>query len=323
MPLKPFSANSGPDKKIFLLKPRGFCAGVVRAIDVVKIALDLYGPPVYVRKEIVHNKHVVEELHEAGAVFIEELDEAPIGARTIFSAHGVAPSVRRQAKERSLEVIDATCPLVTKVHLEAVRFAREGYSIVLIGHKDHDEVIGTLGEVPDRSYLVETVEDVNRLELPDPTRVRFLTQTTLSLDETRDIVIRLKERFPAIQGPPGQDICYATENRQMAVKAVSEACDLLLVVGSQNSSNSKRLVEVGENSGVRSFLVNDRTDVDAAWLEGVKNVGVTAGASAPEHLVEELVDFLRDSGFGEMEEIELVDEDVRFSLPAELTVQIR
>jgi len=323
MPLKPFSANATPDKKIFLLKPRGFCAGVVRAIDVVKIALDLYGPPVYVRKEIVHNKHVVDELRQAGAIFIEELDEAPEGARTIFSAHGVAPSVRKQARERSLEVIDATCPLVTKVHLEAVRFAREGYSIVLIGHKDHDEVIGTLGEVPDRSYLVETVDDVDNLELPDPKRVRYLTQTTLSLDETREIVIRLHERFPEIQGPPGQDICYATENRQMAVKAVSEVCDLLLVVGSQNSSNSKRLVEVGDNSGVRSFLVNDRTDVDRAWLEGVKNVAVTAGASAPEHLVEELVQFLRDSGYQQMEEIELVDEDVRFSLPSELTVQIQ
>lgn len=323
MPLKPFSANSGPDKKIFLLKPRGFCAGVVRAIDVVKIALDLYGPPVYVRKEIVHNKHVVDELRQAGAVFIEELDEAPVGARTIFSAHGVAPSVRRQAKERALEVIDATCPLVTKVHLEAVRFAREGYSIVLIGHKDHDEVIGTLGEVPQCSYLVETVDDVDRLNLPDPTRVRYLTQTTLSLDETREIVTRLKERFPHVQGPPAQDICYATENRQMAVKALSQACDLLLVVGSQNSSNSKRLVEVGDNCGVRSYLVNDRNDVNGAWLDGVKNVAVTAGASAPEHLVQELVEFLRESGFCELEEIELVDEDVRFSLPSELTVQIR
>jgi 4-hydroxy-3-methylbut-2-en-1-yl diphosphate reductase len=323
MPLKPFSANSGPDKKIFLLKPRGFCAGVVRAIDVVKIALDLYGPPVYVRKEIVHNKHVVDELRQAGAIFIEELDEAPAGARTIFSAHGVAPSVRQQAKERSLEVIDATCPLVTKVHLEAVRFARDGFSIVLIGHKHHDEVIGTLGEVPHCSYLVETVDDVDRLELPDPSRVRYLTQTTLSLDETREIVVRLKERFPLVQGPPAQDICYATENRQMAVKAVAQACDLLLVVGSQNSSNSKRLVEVGDNTGVRSFLVNDRTDVNPEWLEGVRNVGVTAGASAPEHLVEELVDFLKDAGYRQMEEIELVDEDVRFSLPSELTVQIQ
>jgi 4-hydroxy-3-methylbut-2-enyl diphosphate reductase len=323
MPLTLFAPNHGADKKIFLLKPRGFCAGVVRAIDVVKIALDLYGPPVYVRKEIVHNKHVVDELREAGAVFVEELDEVPAGARAIFSAHGVAPSVRRQAKERHLDVIDATCPLVTKVHLEAVRFARDGYSIVLIGHKDHDEVIGTLGEVPGRSFLVETLEDVDRLELPDSTRVRYLTQTTLSLDETRDLVNRLKERFPHLQGPPAQDICYATENRQMAVKAISEAIDLLLVVGSENSSNSKRLVEVGDNFGVRSHLVNDCSDVHTAWLAGVKNVGVTAGASAPEHLVQELIEFLREHGYRQMEEIELVDEDVRFSLPAELTVPNR
>jgi 4-hydroxy-3-methylbut-2-en-1-yl diphosphate reductase len=318
MPVKPFAPSPGADKKVFLLKPRGFCAGVVRAIDVVKIALDLYGPPVYVRKEIVHNKHVVEELRRAGAVFVEELVEVPEGARAIFSAHGVAPSVRAEARDRNLDVIDATCPLVTKVHLEAVRFGRDGYSIVLIGHKDHDEVIGTLGEVPDKSYLVETVEDVDRLCLPDPTRVCFLTQTTLSLDETRDIVQRLKERFPQISGPPAQDICYATENRQMAVKAIAQHCDLLLVVGSQNSSNSKRLVEVGHNSGVRAFLVNDFGDVDASWLDRTRSVGVTAGASAPEHLVEELMGFLRDRGYAEVEEVELVDEDVRFSLPPEL-----
>ena len=324
MPLKPFALNTdGAERKIFLLKPRGFCAGVVRAIDVVKIALDLYGPPVYVRKEIVHNKHVVDELRAAGAVFIEELEEVPEGARAIFSAHGVSPEVRRQAKERHLKIIDATCPLVTKVHLEAVKFSRGKYSIVLIGHKDHDEVIGTLGEVPDTSFLVETVEDVDRLDLPDPRRVRYLTQTTLSLDETRDIINRLRERFPEIQGPPAQDICYATENRQMAVKAISQAIDLLLVVGSQNSSNSKRLVEVGDNSGVRSYLVNDCGEVDLAWLEGVSNVGVTAGASAPEHLVDELIDFLHHHGFRQKEEIEMVDEDVRFSLPSELTVSIR
>lgn len=323
MPLKPFAPNDGAEKKIFLLKPRGFCAGVVRAIDVVKIALDLYGPPVYVRKEIVHNKHVVDELRAAGAVFVEELDEVPSGARAIFSAHGVAPSVRKEAKERKLEVIDATCPLVTKVHLEAVRFARDGYSIVLIGHKDHDEVIGTLGEVPDKSYLVETVEDVDNLVLPDPSRVRYLTQTTLSLDETRDIIDRLKQRFPLIQGPHSQDICYATENRQMAVKAVGSHIDLLLVVGSQNSSNSKRLVEVGGNADVKSYLVNDSGDVDPAWLEGVRNVGVTAGASAPEHLVQDLIGFLRDREYQMLEEIELVDEDVRFSLPAELMISIQ
>jgi len=323
MPLKPFAPNHGAAKKIFLLKPRGFCAGVVRAIDVVKIALDLYGPPVYVRKEIVHNKHVVDELRAAGAIFVEELDEVPFGARAIFSAHGVAPSVRKDAKDRRLEVIDATCPLVTKVHLEAVRFARDGYSIVLIGHKDHDEVIGTLGEVPDRSYLVETVEDVDELVVPDPARVRYLTQTTLSLDETRDIIERLELRFPLIQGPHSQDICYATENRQMAVKAVGENLDLLLVVGSQNSSNSKRLVEVGGNARVRSFLVNDRGDVEPEWLDGIRNVGVTAGASAPEHLVQELIDFLREHDFQQLEEIELVDEDVRFSLPAELMISIQ
>jgi 4-hydroxy-3-methylbut-2-en-1-yl diphosphate reductase len=323
MPLKPFAPNNGDEKKIFLLKPRGFCAGVVRAIDVVKIALDLYGPPVYVRKEIVHNKHVVDELRAAGAIFVEELDEVPSGARAIFSAHGVAPAVRKQAKERKLEVIDATCPLVTKVHLEAVRFARDGFSIVLIGHKDHDEVIGTLGEVPDRSYLVETVADVDNLDLPDPARVRYLTQTTLSLDETRDIIERLRQRFPLIQGPHSQDICYATENRQMAVKAVSTNIDLLLVVGSQNSSNSKRLVEVGGNGAVQSYLVNDSGDVDHAWLEGVRNVGVTAGASAPEHLVQDLIAFLRDRDFQQLEEIELVEEDVRFSLPAELMISIQ
>lgn len=318
MPLKPIAANYSADKRIFLLRPRGFCAGVVRAIDVVKIALDLYGPPVYVRKEIVHNKHVVDELREAGAIFVEELAEVPVGARAIFSAHGVSPEVRREAKVRRLKVIDATCPLVTKVHLEAVKFAKDGHTIVLIGHKDHDEVIGTLGEAPGQTFLVSTVEDVDALQVPDPARVCYLTQTTLSLDETRDIVIRLKERFPQIQGPPAQDICYATENRQMAVKAIATFCDLLLVVGSQNSSNSKRLVEVGENSGVRSYLVNDWGDVNPEWLAGVKNIAVTAGASAPEHLVDQLIGSLKDHGFHQLEEVELVEEDVRFSLPGEL-----
>jgi 4-hydroxy-3-methylbut-2-enyl diphosphate reductase len=323
MQLKAFSPRLNNRKKIFLLKPRGFCAGVVRAIDVVQIALDLYGPPVYVRKEIVHNKHVVEELRAAGAIFVEETDEVPAGARTIFSAHGVSPAVREQARERQLQVIDATCPLVTKVHLEAVRYAREGFSVVLIGHKDHDEVIGTLGEAPDKTYLVETVEDVDALKLPDPTRVRFLTQTTLSLDETAEIVARLKEKFPAIQGPAAQDICYATQNRQMAVKAISGTCDLLLVVGSQNSSNSKRLVEVAANAGVRAYLANDRSELDSNWLDDVNSVGLTAGASAPEHLVKEIVQFLQERGFEDMEEIELIEEDVRFSLPSELTVTIR
>jgi len=318
MPLKPIGLNQGPEKKIYLLKPRGFCAGVVRAIDVVKIALDLYGPPVYVRKEIVHNKHVVDELREAGAVFIEEVEEVPAGARAIFSAHGVSPVVRKEAKERNLKVIDATCPLVTKVHLEAVKFAREGYTIILIGHKDHDEVTGTLGEAPDRTILVESVDDVDTLNLPNPEKVAYLTQTTLSLDETTHIVARLHDRFPNIKGPKSQDICYATENRQMAVKGVSAYCDLLLVVGSSNSSNSKRLVEVGNNFNVRSYLVNDWSEVDQRWLDGIRNIGVTAGASAPEHLVDELVDALKSHGFSTLEEVELIEEDVRFSLPGEL-----
>jgi 4-hydroxy-3-methylbut-2-enyl diphosphate reductase len=318
MPLKPITANAGEDKKIFLLKPRGFCAGVVRAIDVVKIALNLYGRPVFVRKEIVHNKHVVEELRALGAVFVEELAEVPDGGRAIFSAHGVSPEVRTQGKLRGLSIIDATCPLVTKVHLEAVKFAREGYTIILIGHKNHDEVVGTLGEAPDKMILVECVEDVDALEIADPTRIAYLTQTTLSLDETKDIMARLVERFPLIRGPKSQDICYATENRQMAVKGVAKFCDLLLVVGSGNSSNSKRLVEVGQNYGVQSFLVNDWSDVDPAWLIGAKTVGVTAGASAPEHLVEQIVSALQSEGYGQLEEVEMIEEDVRFSLPPEL-----
>ncbi len=306
------------DRVVLLLKPRGFCAGVVRAIDIVELALKIYGPPVYVRKEIVHNKHVVERLAALGAVFVEELEEVPIGARAVFSAHGVAPEVRQQARDRALRAIDATCPLVTKVHLEAVKFAREGYTIVLIGHKDHDEVIGTLGEAPERTALVCSVDDVDQLEVADPQRVCYLTQTTLSLDETRDIVARLVHRFPAIQAPPAQDICYATENRQQAVKAVAPQCDLLLVVGSDNSSNSLRLVEVGGNWGAQARLVDDATGIDPAWLDGARRVAVTAGASAPEDLVEDLIAYLRRHGFHRVEEVELVEEDVRFALPPEL-----
>lgn len=305
-------------KKIILLTPRGFCAGVVRAIDVVKIALEMYGAPIYVRKEIVHNKHVVDELRAAGAVFVEELDEVPAQARVIFSAHGVAPAVRTDAVARNLNVIDATCPLVTKVHLEAVKFARKGYSIVLIGHENHDEVVGTLGEAPEAMKLVSTVEDVDRLEVADPTKMAYLTQTTLSLDETSHIVKRLVERFPLIQGPHSQDICYATENRQVAVKAVAPLCDLLLVVGSKNSSNSQRLVEVCQNSGVPAYLVDDESDVQPAWLDGVATVAITAGASAPEHLVERIMSFLETNGFAEREELEVREEDVRFQLPPEL-----
>lgn len=314
-----------PVKKIILLRPRGFCAGVVRAIDVVKIALDLYGAPIYVRKEIVHNKHVVDELRTAGAIFVEELSEVPVGARVIFSAHGVAPTVRRDAIERELQVIDATCPLVTKVHLEAVKFARKNYTIILIGHKDHDEVIGTLGEAPESTILVSTVEDVDRLRVKDPERVSYITQTTLSLEETKDIVARLKQRFPKIQGPAAQDICYATENRQLAVKAVVPLCQLLLVVGSQNSSNSRRLVEVCEKTGVAAHLIDDLSEVQPEWLERVETVAVTAGASAPEHLVEELIGSLRGRGYSALEEMEITEEDVRFNLPSELsrTVKLR
>jgi len=292
---------------------------VVRAIDVVKIALNMYGAPIYVRKEIVHNRHVVEELRALGAIFVEELEEVPSGARVIFSAHGVSPEVRNQARQRNLKVIDATCPLVTKVHLEAVKFARQGYTIVLIGHKDHDEVIGTVGEAPESTALVSTVEDVDRLEIANPERVSFITQTTLSLDETKDIVARLKEKFPKIEGPAAQDICYATENRQVAVKAVVPLCELLLVVGSQNSSNSRRLVEVCEKMGVPAYLVDDLTEVQQVWLDDIQTVAVTAGASAPENLVEQLVEFLQQRGFAQLEEMEVKEEDVRFNLPAELT----
>lgn len=308
------------DKKIILVSPRGFCAGVVRAIDVVKIALNLYGAPIYVRKEIVHNRHVVDELRQAGAVFVEELADAPAGSRVIFSAHGVSPAVRHEANERGLQVIDATCPLVTKVHLEAIKFARQGYTIILIGHRYHDEVIGTLGEAPESSVLVETVEDVERLQVPDPAKTCFLTQTTLSLDETRDIVEALRRKFPGIKSPPGQDICYATENRQLGVKAVVPQVDVLLVVGSRNSSNSMRLVEVCEQAGVPAYLVDDYTQVRPEWLATAQSVALTAGASAPEYLVENLIQFLRDKHeFSALEELTLKDEDVRFSLPAELT----
>jgi 4-hydroxy-3-methylbut-2-enyl diphosphate reductase len=305
-------------KKIVLLTPRGFCAGVVRAIDVVKIALEAYGAPIYVRKEIVHNKHVVDELRDLGAIFVEELEEAPANARVIFSAHGVSPAVRQQARELDLNVIDATCPLVTKVHLEAVKFARKGYTIVLIGHENHDEVIGTLGEAPDAMTLVQTVEDVDRLMIPEGTRIAYLTQTTLSLDETSHIVARLRERFPHIEGPHSQDICYATENRQVAVKAVAPLTDLLLVVGSRNSSNSQRLVEVCRKEGRPAYLVDDENDVRTEWFDGVNTVSITAGASAPEHLVERLIEFLRANGFGTLETLEVKEEDVRFSLPPEL-----
>jgi len=305
-------------KRVILLTPRGFCAGVVRAIDVVKIALELYGAPIYVRKEIVHNRHVVEELRAAGAVFVEELDEVPSGKRVIFSAHGVAPDVRAQAQDRKLQVIDATCPLVTKVHLEALKFAKDGYTILLIGHGEHDEVIGTMGEAPSVTIVVSSEAEAETVRVPNEDRVCYLTQTTLSLDETSGIIAKLKQRFPKMQGPPAQDICYATENRQLAVKAVAPEGDLLLVVGSQNSSNSRRMVEVSKLAGTQAFLVDDERDIRQEWLQGIKTVVVTAGASAPERLVQSVIDSLNQSGFTNVEEREIKDEDVRFTLPPEL-----
>ena len=306
------------ERTLLLLRPRGFCAGVIRAIDVVRMALAKLGPPVYVRKEIVHNHYVVDELASQGAVFIETLDEAPLGSTVIFSAHGVAPQVRKEARERQLHVIDATCPLVTKVHLEVVRYARENYTIVLIGHRYHDEVIGTLGEAPESIRLISSIEDVDTLEVPDPNRLVYLTQTTLSIDDTAEIVSRLKKRFPAIIGPPGQDICYATQNRQMGVKSIAPKTDGILVVGANNSSNSNRLVEVARHAGTTAYLIGNAGDILPEWINGRRRIGVTAGASTPEILVTQVLDRLRDWGFTRVEEVEWIEEDVRFALPAEL-----
>jgi 4-hydroxy-3-methylbut-2-enyl diphosphate reductase len=314
--------QSSDGKTILLLKPRGFCAGVVRAIDIVRIALETFGPPIYVRKEIVHNRHVVEDLRAKGAIFVDEISEVPEGERVIYSAHGVAPEVRDNSKMRNLRVIDATCPLVTKVHVEAVKFAKEGYSLILIGHLNHDEIIGTLGEAPAVTQVVSTPEAVERLRVPDPNRVAYLTQTTLSLDEAKDIIEALKRKFPNIKGPHAQDICYATENRQVAVKNVTRQADLVLVVGSENSSNSNRLVEVARNLSTNAHLIENSRAICAEWLEGVRTVAVTAGASAPEVLVEETIDFLRDRGFSNLEEVEVVSENVRFALPPEIVEAI-
>lgn len=315
---QPKSTNGNPGKSIYLLKPRGFCAGVVRAIDIVDLALKAFGPPIYVRREIVHNSHVVRDLASRGAVFVEELDEVPEGARVIYSAHGVAPSVRQMAVDRKLNVIDATCPLVTKVHLEAVRFASAGATILLIGHRDHDEVIGTLGEAPKQTLVVSTPQEAREIEVRDPDNLFYLTQTTLSLDDAKSIIEVLTQRFPNIQGPPAQDICYATENRQQAVKHVASRADLLLVVGSDNSSNSRRLVEVGENAGLGGHLIDDEKRIDPAWLEGVNTIAITAGASAPEILVQRVVGRLAELGFDNIQEVEVIEEDVRFALPPEL-----
>ncbi len=309
-------------KTLLLLKPRGFCAGVVRAIDIVRIALEAFGRPIYVRKEIVHNRFVVEELQQKGAIFVDSVDEVPEGERVIYSAHGVSPEVREHSKVRNLRVIDATCPLVTKVHVEAVKFAKEGYSLILIGHRDHDEVIGTLGEAPTVTQVVGSPAEVASVTLPDPNRVAYLTQTTLSLVETRDIIAALRKRFPNIKGPAAQDICYATENRQVAVKHVASDSDLLLVVGSDNSSNSKRLVEVARSLGTPAHLIDDCNNIQPQWLNDVNTVALTAGASAPEHLVQEVVEYLAGQGFADVQELEIMPENVRFGLPPEIVATI-
>ncbi len=308
-------------EKVILAAPRGFCAGVVRAIDIVKIALEIYPKPVYVRKEIVHNRHVVEELRGKGAVFVDELEDVPEGKTVIFSAHGVSPQVKEHARQRRLKVIDATCPLVTKVHLEAARYASRGYTIVLIGHHGHDEVVGTMGVARESMVLVTCVEDVETLEISDPRRVAYLTQTTLSLEDTRDIIRALRAKYPAIQGPPSEDICYATQNRQLAVHELARRAQLILVVGSQNSSNSNRLVEEAMKAGARSHLIDDVDCIEEAWLEGIGRLGVTSGASAPDILVEQVVDHFRRRG-AEVEELVTRRESVQFALPDNLLVDL-
>src|SRR6266571_26572 len=305
-------------KMLLRVRPRGFCAGVVRAVDIVELALEAYGSPVYVHHEIVHNRYVVDQLRQRGAIFVETLEEVPIGAVLVFSAHGVPPTVRDVAKTRSLRVIDATCPLVTKVHLEALRFAREKRTIILIGHRDHQEIVGTSGEAPERTIVVDSVEAVDRLQVDDPDKLAFLTQTTLSLYDTQEIVTRLRQKFPSIRGPASDDICYATQNRQEAVEQLAKDVDLILVVGSPNSSNSNRLVEVAKRSGVEARLIDEARDVDPAWLEGVRRVGLTAGASAPEVLVEQVSERLAEFGFTDQRDLDLIREDVRFTLPPEL-----
>ena len=318
----PASTSARAPKRVLLASPRGYCAGVDRAVQTVERALELYGPPVYVRKEIVHNKHVVAELTERGAIFVEEETEVPEGEMVVFSAHGVAPSVHANSKARNLRTIDATCPLVTKVHVEARKFAEEGYTIVLIGHEGHEEVEGTTGEAPGSIVLVETAEDVDALEVDDPNKVAYITQTTLSVDETTQLITRLRERFPAIIGPKSDDICYATTNRQIAVKQLARECDLVLVIGSTNSSNSNRLVEVAREHGAASHLLDNAGQVQEEWLEGVETVGITSGASAPDELVAELVEFFEERGAEDVSELRTVDEGVRFMLPKEIREEL-
>ena len=302
-------------EKLLLAAPRGYCAGVDRAVQTVERALEIHGAPVYVRKEIVHNKHVVEQLRARGAIFVEEETEVPEGAVCVFSAHGVAPSVREGAIARNLQTIDATCPLVTKVHREAVRFAQDGYTVVLVGHDGHEEVEGTMGEAPEQIVLVQDEQDVEQLQIADPERVAYITQTTLAVDETTAILARLRERFPKIVGPRTDDICYATTNRQAAVKQMSQACDLLLVIGSRNSSNSVRLVEVARDCGTESHLIDTADEIREEWLQDARVVGISSGASAPENLVQDLVDLFRDRGVTDVSEFHVIREDVRFMLP--------
>jgi len=306
-----------PDR-VILAAPRGYCAGVDRAVQTVEEALEEHGAPIYVRKEIVHNKHVVEQLSKRGAIFVEEETEVPEGEIVVFSAHGVAPAVHDRARARRLRTIDATCPLVTKVHVEARKFAADGYTIVLVGHEGHEEVEGTMGEAPESIVLVQTVGDAETLDLEDPDHVALITQTTLSVDETAEIIEKLKERFPNIVTPKSEDICYATTNRQVAVKEIAAECDLVLVIGSTNSSNSNRLVEVAREYGAESYLIDNHNQVDPGWLEGVETVGITSGASAPEELVEDLVDYFRELGVEDISEARTVDESVRFMLPKEI-----
>lgn len=313
------TAPGAKARTLYRVRPRGFCAGVVRAIEIVDLALKAYGAPIYVLHEIVHNRYVVDDLAAKGAVFVNQMEEVPAGARLIFSAHGVSPAVRAVAAARKLRVIDATCPLVTKVHLEAIKFAREGYSILLIGDRDHDEVEGTSGEAPAVTQLVSSVADADRVTVPDPNRVVYLTQTTLSQYDTAEILARLRQRFPAIQGPPADDICYATQNRQEAVETVGKRAEAVLVVGSKNSANSNRLVEVAERAGARAYLIEDENAIRPDWLEGVASVALTAGASAPEVLVDAVSRRLQEMGFANVEDVEVIPEDVRFTLPAELT----
>ena len=304
-------------EKVIQAAPRGFCAGVVRAVDIVDLALDLYGEPIYVRKEIVHNPHVVKDLSDKGAIFVDRIEDVPEGSRAIFSAHGVSPEVWEKAAARSLQVVDATCPLVTKVHQEAVRYARKGFTVVLVGHEGHHEGIGTLGEAPDQIRLVTTVQDVEALEVEDPTRMAYITQTTLSLQDTREVLEALRRKFPSIEGPPSEDICYATQNRQEAVLELSRHTDLVLVVGAENSSNSQRMVEEAVREGTPAYLVNDLDSIQWEWLAGVQTLGLTSGASAPENLVQEIATFFQQQG-AVLEELVLRHEDVHFALPSDL-----